>query len=239
MKIKRIIKVIFGLFIFFTLPSLLFFGFIYLKYNQELPTGKTGPEADELAWSMLEALNYSAYESTDYLEWTFRGKHRYKWYKTDGICEVSWDQLTVILDLKDQKESKVFVAGKEYKGIEKIDYINKAESFFNNDSFWLVAPYKLFDKGVERRLVRGPDNEELLLVTYTSGGNTPGDSYLWHMDESGKPVRFQMWVSILPIKGLGATWEGWTITESGAALPTFHKLLFFGMEMGEVKGLNL
>ena len=135
--------------------------------------------------------------------------------------------------------SKVFVAGTEYNGIEKHDYIHKAEAYFNNDSFWLVAPYKVFDSGVERRLVITEEGQETLLVTYTSGGTTPGDSYLWHLDTNGKPISYQMWVSILPIDGLEASWEGWITTESGAQLPTFHKLLFLSLNMGDVKGLNL
>jgi hypothetical protein len=145
----------------------------------------------------------------------------------------------VVLDLKQQRNSKVFFLENEYTGIEKQDYIAKALSYFNNDSFWLVAPYKVFDSGTERRVVNTKEGKKALLVTYTSGGSTPGDSYLWHFDEIGQPVGFQMWVRILPIDGLEATWEDWITTESGARLPTFHKLLFLGLEMGDVKGLQL
>jgi len=239
MKLKRLLKILIGILIFFTLPSFLLFGFVYLRYNETLPEGQRGQQADEIAMRMLSALDHEAYKSTDYLEWSFKGMHHYKWYKTDGVCEVSWDDCTVVLDLKDQSSSKVFFLNNEYNGIEKQDYVAKALSYFNNDSFWLVAPYKVFDKGTERRLITTDKGKKALLVTYTTGGSTPGDSYLWHFDETGRPVRFQMWVSILPIDGLEATWEDWVITESGARLPTFHKLLFLGLEMGDVKGLNL
>lgn len=238
-KSKRIFKILGGLVIFFTLPSLLFFGFIYLKYNEDLPQGKQGPEADALAQTMLKALDEPAYHNTDYLEWTFKNRHHYKWYKTEGECEVSWDRITVLLDLKSQNKSKVFVAEQVYNGEEKEKYIKKARDYFNNDSFWLVAPYKVFDEGTERRLVRLENGKQSLLVTYTDGGSTPGDSYLWHFDETGRPKSFQMWVNILPIGGLEATWEQWTTTESGAQIPKFHKLLFLGIEMGDVKGISL
>jgi len=238
-KRKKVFKIIGGLIVFFTLPTLLLFGFMYLKYDEDLPKGKQGPEADKLATKMLEALNEEAYLNTDYLEWTFKDRHHYKWYKSDKICEVYWDDFTVILDFNNTSNSKVFVLKQEYKGVEKQDYIIKAKNYFNNDSFWLVAPYKIFDASAERRLVTTEDNEKALLVTYTSGGSTPGDSYLWHLDTEGKPRSYQMWVEILPINGLEATWENWVTTESGAKLPTFHKLLFLGLEMGDVKGLNL
>lgn len=238
-KTKRILKIIGGIIIFFTLPTLLFFGFMYLKYDEELPTGIQGKEADQLAATMLKALNQDAYINTDYLEWTFRGIHHYKWYKTDNICEVSWDDMTVILDLNTIKNSKVFAGQQEYNGNETQAYIQKANDYFNNDSFWLVAPYKVFDKGTERRLVQTEDGKNALLVTYTSGGSTPGDSYLWHLDDTGKPNSFQMWVKILPIDGLEASWDQWTTTDSGALLPTTHKFFVFDLDMGDVKGLTL
>lgn len=237
-KTKRILKVIGGIIIFLTLPTLLFFGFMYLKYNEDLPTGQQGAEADALATQMLKALNEEAYLNTDYIEWTFKNVHHYKWYKTDKSVEVSWDDMTVILDLKNKGQSKVFAGQQEYNGTEKQDYINKAERYFNNDSFWLVAPYKVFDPGTERRLVTSEDGKDALLVTYTSGGNTPGDSYLWHLGANGKPKSYQMWVDILPIGGLEATWEGWTTTASGAQLPTFHKMLVFDLDITNVKGLS-
>ncbi len=235
-RLKKILKIIAGIVIFFTLPSLLFFGFLYLKYDEDLPQGIQDAEADALAHRMLNALNYEAYKNTNYLEWTFKGRHHYKWYKSQNRCEVYWDHFKVNLDLKNRNKSSVFVADQSYDGIEKDDYIHKAEAYFNNDAFWLVAPYKVFDKGTERRLIKTKDGKDALLVTYTSGGNTPGDAYLWHFDSHGKPSSYQMWVDILPIDGLEATWNDWTITESGAELPTFHKLLFLGLEMGDVKG---
>ena len=238
-QLKKVLKITGGVIVFFTLPTLLLFGFMYLKYNEDLPTGQQGSEADQLATKMLSALNEDAYLNTDYIEWTFKGRHHYKWYKSDNTCEVYWDDFTVILDLENRSNSKVFVVEQPYNGIEQQDYIQKAENYFNNDSFWLVAPYKVFDKGTERRLVKTEDQKDALLVTYNSGGTTPGDSYLWHIDANGKPTSFQMWVDILPIDGLEATWENWVTTETGAELPTFHKLLFLGIEMGDVKGLSL
>lgn len=238
-KTKRLLKIIGGVIIFFTLPTLLLYAFMYFKYNEDLPTGQQGERADQLAIKMLQALDEEAYLNTDYLEWTFKGRHHYKWYKTSKSCEVSWDHFTVILDLENKNNSKVFVAQQEYNGVEKQDYINKAENYFNNDSFWLVAPYKVFDKGTERRLVKTEDGKDALLVTYSSGGTSPGDSYLWHLDEDGKPKSFKMWVSILPIDGFEVTWNQWTITESGAQLPTMHKFLFINIELGEVKGLRI
>jgi hypothetical protein len=234
-SIKKIFKIIAGIVIFITLPSLLFFGFLHLKYNEDLPTGKSGIEANNLATKMLNSLDYNAYKATDYIEWTFKNQHSYKWYKSTNSCEVFWDDFKVVLQLNKTSESKVFLANKAYNGIEKQKYISKAKDYFNNDSFWLVAPYKVFDKGVELRLVKTKSQKDALLVTYTIGGTTPGDSYLWHLDKNGRPISYQMWVDILPIGGLKATWSDWKLTETGANLPQSHKLLFIDLGITKIQ----
>jgi len=238
MKIKKTFKIIAGIVIFFTLPSLLFFGFLYFKYNEDLPTGIKGKEADALAHKMLKALNHEAYNNTTTIEWTFKKRHHYKWDKQKNICEVSWKDYKVNLDLNTMSNSEAFVHSFIIKNELTQDLIDKALNYFNNDSFWLVAPYKVFDKGTERQLVTLENKKEALLVTYNAGGSTPGDSYLWLLDETGKPKSFKMWTSILPIDGLEASWSDWTTTETGVELPTFHKLMVLGLEIDDIKTSN-
>jgi hypothetical protein len=233
--IKRFLKILLGIFIFFTLPSGLLIGYVYLKYNEPLPTSKPSKAADELALKMLNALNYDAYKNTDDIEFVFNNQHFYKWHKTKNTCEVYWKQKQVHLDLNAIKNSKVRIGKQDYNGSEKGKYIQKALDYFNNDSFWLVAPYKVFDKGVTRSISKNESGDKGLLVTFNSGGSTPGDSYLWHLDENYKPVSYQMWTSILPIKGFPASWSDWTISETGAVLPSFHKLSVLGLEITGLK----
>lgn len=234
-KPKKILKITTGIIVFLTLPSLLFFGFLYFKYNEDLPTGVQGEKADALAYNMLDALNYEAYKNTNVIEWTFKKRHHYIWDKNNNTCEVYWKEYKVNLDLNTISKSKVYVHGFTIDSELSDELIQKALNYFNNDSFWLVAPYKVFDKGVERRLVKTNNNGEALLVTYTSGGSTPGDSFLWLLDDTDKPVAFKMWTSVLPIQGLEASWSNWTTTETGAQLPTFHKLLVIGLEIEGIK----
>lgn len=236
MKTKKTFKIITGVIVFLTLPSILFFVFMFFKYNEDLPQGKQGPKADELAYNMLEALDFEAYKNTDYIEWTFKNLHHYKWEKSKNSCSVFWKEYRVDLNLNNQSLNKAYIHGFKIEGEIGEDLTTKALSYFNNDSFWLVAPYKVFDNGTERRLVELKNGEDGLLITYTTGGTTPGDSYLWSFGDNGMPKSFKMWTSILPIQGLESSWSDWTTTESGAKLPTFHNILFLGIEITNIKG---
>ena len=69
---------------------------------------------------------------------------------------------------------------------------------------------KAFDPGTSRALLKLPNGNDGLLVHYNSGGVTPGDTYLWHLDENGLPVAWQMWVGIIPVGGMQFSWEDWT-----------------------------
>ena len=227
---KKVFKILGGLFLIVVIALTIF----YFKNNESLPKGKQGIEADALANKMLNVLNYEAYKNTRFVEWSFRGKHFYKWDKQQNIVEVSWNTNKVVLHTKESHNSKVYI---DDSLVENTEILQKAIDYFNNDSFWLVAPYKVFEEGIERRVVKHED-KDALLITYTTGGSTPGDSYLWILDDTGKPVKYKMWVSIIPTGGMEATWNDWITTESGALLPTKHEMSIGTLNMGTVKGYN-
>lgn len=199
----------------------------YFAKNETLPKGTQGKEADALAIKMLNALNHDAFENTEVIEWSFRGVHNYKWMKQENIVHVNWENNKVILNTKNKQNSEVF---KDDKKVENQEILQTAINYFNNDSFWLVAPYKVFDAGTERRIVKH-NNKDALLITYTSGGSTPGDSYLWILDENYVPISYKMWTSVIPIGGVESSWNNLKTTEAGIKLPTSHKLSLFGLQL--------
>lgn len=218
---------------------LIAFGTVYAIYNEKLPEGKSGPEADALARKMLTSLNYEQYKKTRFLEWSYQGgANQYKWDKKNGTVEVKWDEYKVNIDLIAPESSLAYKNEQRLNENESEDVIEKAIDYFNNDSFWLVAPYKIFDKGTSRSIVPLEDGLNGLLVTYSSGGTTPGDSYLWILQPSGFPKSFKMWVKIIPIGGIETTWDEWLVTESGAFLPKSHELGPLTLSMGDVRGYN-
>ena len=197
-----------------------------------------GPQADALAIQMLGALNDSIYNSTRYIQWSFRdGSHRYLWDKEMGIAWVQWEENKAKVHFSNPKASVAWNNGEKLQGESRKKLLKTAEDMFNNDSFWLVAPYKVFDEGTQRRLVSW-EGEQGLLVTYTSGGSTPGDSYLWFLNDNGFPNSFRMWVNRLPIGGLEASWDDWIVTQTGTFLPKTHKIGPVSLDMGAVETYN-
>lgn len=218
------------------ITGLFAYGFII---HESLPKGKTGVEADQLAQKMLNALNNEAYRNSRYIEWSFRnGAVNYKWDKLLGKCQVKWDDYVVDLNLGNHQNSTVVKNGAVLSQKTKQKACEKALGLFNNDSFWLVAPYKVFDAGTERKLIQMKDGSKALLVTYSKGGNTPGDSYLWQLNPNGFPNSCKMWVSILPIGGIEASWDDWLVTETGAYLPKTHEFGPMSLDMGNVRAYN-
>ncbi len=230
----RIYKIIGKILLGVMVALVLVFAGVYLFYNEKLPVTETSVEADQLAQKMLEAIGHKAYKQTNYIEWTFVGRNHYKWNKQQQIVEITIGETVVELNIQQPELSTVLVNDTEVKGNAKLEAVESAISNFNNDSFWLVAPHKVFDPGTERGIVELENGEKALLVTYTSGGNTSGDSYLWLLDETGLPTAFKMWVSIMPMGGIEATWESWQAAESGALFSTHHKFLFLDIPMEDV-----
>ena len=135
--------------------------------------------------------------------------------------------------LNNRENSLVHINEKLIDVSESEPYIEKAVKLFNNDSFWLVAPFKLEDEGTILRTTL-IDNKKALMVTYTKGGTTPGDTYVWLFDEKGNPKSFKMWVDLIPIGGLEASWNDWVMTDSKIKLPTAHKIGQLELEIDQI-----
>ncbi len=225
---KKILKLLLKLFL--GLIGLLFIVFIILKitFSEDIPKGTTGKPADELAMKVLKAINHKQFTQAKELHWTFAGMNRYEWKLQQDLVDVYWDDYRVSLHTKYPKISFAWKGDEKLKDEAFDQAVATAQDRFNNDSFWLIAPHKLFDPGVQRQVI-DQDGKQHLLVTYENGGSTPGDSYLWELDENYKPIAFKMWVSIIPLDGIKATWENWTITDGGFPLP--RKRDFYGIEI--------
>jgi len=203
--------------------------------SEPMPNVTPSKAADALAEKMLEAVNKPAWDSTGVIAWTFAGRHHYVWDKTRHYTEVKWDDYTVYVAI-DAQEGMAFKNGVPVEKQAKNDkLVHKAWTYWCNDSFWLNAVVKCFDPGTTRSIVPQEDGSEALMVTYASGGVTPGDSYLWLLDETGMPKAWKMWVSIIPVGGVAFTWEKWTTLATGAKIATTHKSPVFNIDITNLK----
>ena len=223
--------------ILISIAAILFLA-VYLKYNSTLPKGIKGEKASTLAFNISKSIGYEAYEHTNFISWNVNG-YFYKWNKKNKVVDVKWGKNHVLYNQNEPQKS-ILISPKNSapKIIKKL--ITKAESKFNNDSFWLVAPFKLFDKGVELSYIEASKTENAsLLVTYKSGGTTPGDSYQWFVDEKFVPTHFKMWVQIIPIGGVPAIWTNWKTMQPGFKLAHKKKILdVITFPMQDIKAWN-
>lgn len=199
-------------------------GVAFFAFNEKLPVGIKGEKAEVLAEKMLQAVNKSAWDSTNIISWTSRAGNTLTWDKSRNLAQVEWKNNKVLLNI-------ATISGKSWTNQAEVndpqkaqDLIQKAYKFFINDAFWLNPVVKIYDDGVERSVVTLPDGREGLMVSYKSGGVTPGDSYLWLVDETGLPTAWKLWVQIIPIGGLEFSWDDWIALPTGAKVSTAHKV---------------
>lgn len=230
---KKVIKKVL-LFLLFLVILMIGAGFYF---NEELPQELEGVSADGLTAKVQKALNQEAWDSTGVVRWSFAGTHHYLWNKKRHLVEAKWSNVRVVFNTQDLK-------GQAYRddvrlfGNDEKELVDKAWKHFANDSFWLIAPYKLEDPGTERSLVL-IEGDTCLKVTYTSGGVTPGDSYVWLLDDNYMPYAWKLWVKIIPVGGVKYGWNEWKTTATGAKIATLHKGLYDIEMTGVATGMKV
>lgn len=212
----------------------LFFGSVLFMLSCNEDDTSPGPPpktAEEVSLAIEKAIHKSAWDKTKWVSWVFPGNRRHLWDRERGFAEVQWGDYTAVLDIESQN-GEVFLRDEHLEpGAEKDSLIQRAWAAHINDAFWLNAPAKLHDDGTKRSLVER-DSATLLKVEYTTGGVTPGDSYIWHFDENYLPTAWEMYVSVIPEQGVMSTWENWITLESGAKIATHH---YRGERLTELK----
>lgn len=200
------------------------FGFVV---HEEIPRGESGPFADLLARKLMAKVAMDRWHATGALQWTMAGRNEHIWDKKRGFARVKWDDKEVLLRTSDR--SGIAKVGGEV--VEDQALLDEAYKRWVNDAFWLNPMATFFDEGVTRELIELENKNKALVVRYSSGGVTPGDTYVWYHDGRFLPVKWKMWVSLLPIGGIEVTWENYRTLQTGAMVSTKHDwLLPFELE---------
>ncbi|HEX9147832.1 MAG TPA: hypothetical protein VF958_01600 [Thermoanaerobaculia bacterium] len=113
------------------------------------------------------------------------------------------------------REGVAFMNGKPVEGDEKKKMLEMAYGRFINDSYWLLAPWKVFDPGVHRDYdgeKTGPDGAlcDVLRLSFDGVGLTPKDIYwLWITRDGRHMVQWQYVLGGAQEEPTTALWKDW------------------------------
>ena len=196
---------------------------VSLCSHQARPQGIDDPRAEIAIDRMWDALDYNAWENTGAIRWRMASaRPLFLWdRKRDWVLaqyDSSGSAILVYLALATRRGVATTDQNVELPAEEQQKWLVRAYADWANDSFWLIAPFKARDPGTLRSLPHSDDQTSHVLVSYQSGGVTPGDAYLWHLDEDGTPVSWQMWVKVIPIGGVKVQWKDWRRLATGVRI---------------------
>ena len=186
------------------------------------PIHAAQPTVDELVERVTEGLGgEEAWESARYFVFEFAGRRAHWWDRYTGRHRVEGttpegEEYVVLHDVHDEGGAgRVWLDGAEVSGERAVELLGGAYAAWVNDTFWLIAPYKLRDPGVhlEAEGSRELDGvlHDTLHLSFEGVGLTPGDQY---------------WMFIHPETGLVERWE--YVLESQEPPPTAWKWLEWG-----------
>lgn len=146
------------------------------------------------AWHALPALRFDfALESAGQQ----RVAARHYWDKQQNRYRVEWpggeDSTYVALFTAWPDSGRAYLNGAPLDGEAGAEAMETARSRTINDTYWLLAPLKLFDEGVTRTYI--PDSSDaatdVIRLSFDGVGLTPGDQYWLFIDKaSGRLTRW-------------------------------------------------
>lgn len=176
------------------------------------PTDTISPEtkADSVALRMLRAHGADAWASAPYLRFNFgiespRGSQvvaRHLWNRETGEYRVEWSggpdtSYVAIVNVREVEDElppgTVYRNGTELSGSASQQARKQAYGRFVNDTYWLLAPLKVYDPGVNRSYLADSSTAEHHVIHLSFGdvGMTPGDEYwLYVSKETGRLERW-------------------------------------------------
>lgn len=184
------------------------------------PTDTIAPEtrADSVAYRLLQAHGADAWATAPYLRFNFgletpAGEQtvaRHLWNRNTGDYRLEWSSgpdssyvaLVNVREIRNkQVPGTVYLNGTELQGSAAEEARSQAYGRFVNDTYWLLAPLKTFDPGVNRSYL--PDSStaehDVLHLTFDDVGRTPGDQYwLYVSTETGRLDRWAYHLEGMP-----------------------------------------
>jgi hypothetical protein len=144
------------------------------------------------------------------------GRYRFETKTKDGKNQV------VLFNANDQK-GDVYVDGAKIAGDDAAAALKGAHSAYINDMYWLAMPWKWLDPGVNLKYGGPAEHDgkkcELVELTFSNVGLTPGDKYVAYVDPNSKLMTY--WEYTLQSGNQGA-WNWEYGTHKGVKLASNH-----------------
>lgn len=227
----KILSIIFKITIAFVGVLLLLWLLLFFRYHESIPEGYQGESCHRVIDRMFGAMNQKAWEQTRYVVWHHRGKTKYLWDKKEHHVRVTWSNYEVFL--KPSEKDGIVLKNNIVIGDDG-QIIETAYKKFINDAFWLCAPMHIKSTNIDLSCVDLNLDQDGLMANYISGGVTPGDTFLWYVNQDGFPTRWKMWVSLFPVGGVDFHISDWVQLSSGAWLPTKHRSMVFDVNIEDL-----
>lgn len=194
------------------------FIFLMLAGCSTLPKGQPGEAAEQMTQRILAAADYENWKATSAVTFVFRGDDRIFWDKKRKLIEVQFKKNLV--QFSEITGKSLCFEGERRLTDECGELTAAAVKRFYNHTYWLNPAFHIDTPNAVRAIAE----KNKLLVTFKSGGATPGDSYLFSTDDEGKLSEMRMWVSTLPLKGARATFSNYQKSATGVRVALDHKV---------------
>lgn len=184
------------------------------------PTDTIAPEtrADSVAYRLLQTHGADAWASAPYLRFNFgietpdgsQTIAHHLWDRTTGDYRIEWSRgpdssYVALVNAREVQDGRlpgtVYLNGTELTGTADSTARQTAYARFVNDTYWLLAPLKAFDPGVNRTYLPDSSDAEhdVLRLTFDDVGRTPGDQYwLYVSTETGQLDRWAYHLQGMP-----------------------------------------
>lgn len=187
--------------------------------------GTADERAAEVAARVMEALGgEEAWDETRFISFGFAGRRMHWWDRQTGRHRVEgttqdgepWLVLHDVDSREGPDQGQAWVDGSEVTGERAAELLENAYGAWINDTYWLLAPYKLRDPGVnlayESEATLDGGTYDVLALSFEAVGLTPGDRYWIYVDrESGLVHRWEYVLEHQPPDSTPTAWnwEGW------------------------------
>ncbi len=206
-------------------------GYIFLLRSNIPKQYEAGKGADVIARGLQKAVKRSAWANTGVIRWSLLG-NQHLWDLRRGLVRTRFsDRQAEHEALFDVDFKRYVVRSKANSGPKANRWVTLSESeaapiaqqakhYWLRDRFILEPSQSLFDHGVERYSVKVGKDKKSLLVHYRKGGEHPGDTFLWSIDDNGLPSGIKVWSEQLLVSGLEIKMDKWRILKTGLKVST-------------------